>query len=166
MTTRRMLLAGVGGLAAAGFSGLRYAGAVSPAVTSAMTSPGGTVDWSTRLTPTQFNVLRKAGTEMPFSSPLDLNFAAGRYDCAGCGQKLFSSRTKFDSGTGWPSFYEPLKGAVVQSNDSTFGMQRTEVHCVQCQGHLGHLFNDGPRPTGLRYCMNGVAMNFVAGQAA
>ena len=123
-------------------------------------------EWRRLLTPAQFDVLRRQGTEMPESSPLDHQFAAGRYQCAGCAQPLFSSATKFDSGTGWPSFYAPLPNAVQTSSDSSLFMQRTEVHCSRCGGHLGHVFDDGPKPTGLRYCMNGVALTFKAAEAA
>ena len=118
-------------------------------------------EWRAKLTPAQYDVLRKEGTEMPESSPLDHQFAAGRYLCAGCAQPLFASDTKFDSGTGWPSFYAPLPDAVQTRSDSSLFMARTEVHCSQCGGHLGHVFDDGPKPTGLRYCMNGVALAFV-----
>ena len=118
-------------------------------------------EWRAKLTPAQYDVLRHEGTEMPESSPLDHQFAAGRYLCAGCALPLFASMTKFDSGTGWPSFYQPLPGAVQERSDSSLFMERTEVHCSQCGGHLGHVFNDGPKPTGLRYCMNGVALTFV-----
>ncbi len=162
MTTRRMLLAGAAGLgASAAFPLSRRASAVAPASVSLSEA-----QWRRKLTPSQFEVLREAGTEMPFSSPLDAQFASGRYDCVGCGQKLYSSRAKFDSHTGWPSFYEPLRDAVGRSGDSSLGMQRTEVHCARCAGHLGHVFDDGPQPTGLRYCMNGVALNFVPGATA
>ena len=118
-------------------------------------------EWRQRLTPAQYDVLRHEGTEAPDSSPLDHQFSPGRYLCAGCALPLFSSATKFDSGTGWPSFYAPLPGAVQERPDSSLFMQRTEVHCSQCGGHLGHVFDDGPKPTGLRYCMNGVALSFV-----
>jgi peptide-methionine (R)-S-oxide reductase len=117
-------------------------------------------EWRHLLSPAAYEVLRQQGTEAPESSPLDHQFGKGRYDCAGCAQPLFSSETKFDSGTGWPSFYQPLSGAVATSSDDSLMMQRTEVHCSRCGGHLGHVFNDGPRPTGLRYCMNGVALSF------
>jgi len=117
--------------------------------------------WRSKLTPEQFLVLRQQGTEMPNSSPLDHEFGKGHYDCAGCELPLFSNATKFDSGTGWPSFYAPLPNAVATSNDMSLFMDRTEVHCARCAGHLGHVFNDGPQPTGLRYCMNGVALHFV-----
>jgi peptide-methionine (R)-S-oxide reductase len=119
-------------------------------------------EWRHLLTPDQYYVLRQQGTEAPLSSPLDHQFAKGSYDCAGCEQKLFTSDTKFDSGTGWPSFWQPLAGAVATSDDDSLMMQRTEVHCSRCGGHLGHVFNDGPKPTGLRYCMNGVALKFVS----
>jgi peptide-methionine (R)-S-oxide reductase len=106
-------------------------------------------------------VLRKAGTEPPFSSPLDKEKRAGVFSCAGCGLPLFSSKTKFNSGTGWPSFWQPLDKAVDEHTDTTFGMRRVEVVCHRCGGHLGHVFDDGPRPTGLRYCINGLALNFT-----
>ena len=116
--------------------------------------------WRERLTSEQFRVLRKHGTEPAGSSPLDDVKEPGTFVCAGCGQELFKTKTKFDSGTGWPSFYEPIEGAVGTTTDRSFFMTRTEVHCSRCGGHLGHVFNDGPQPTGLRYCMNGVAMEF------
>lgn len=121
--------------------------------------------WHQLLNDDQFDVLRHAGTERPFSSPLNNEHRSGQFACAGCQLHLFSSSTKFDSGTGWPSFTAPLAGAVNVSRDSSFGMTRNEVHCHRCGGHLGHVFDDGPAPTGLRYCMNGVAMVFVAGTA-
>jgi peptide-methionine (R)-S-oxide reductase len=117
-------------------------------------------EWRQRLTPEQYRVLRQHGTERAGTSPLDREKRAGVFACAGCGQKLFSSETKFDSGTGWPSFFQPLDQAVGTSTDRSFFMKRTEVHCARCGGHLGHVFEDGPQPTGLRYCMNGVAMRF------
>lgn len=119
-------------------------------------------DWRQTLTPEQFHVLRKHGTERAGTSPLDKNYDKGTYDCAGCGQPLFTSETKFNSGTGWPSFYAPIEGAVETSVDRAFFMTRVEVHCSRCGGHLGHVFDDGPKPTGKRYCMNGVAMEFKA----
>ncbi|MCE4225661.1 peptide-methionine (R)-S-oxide reductase MsrB [Methylobacterium sp. C25] len=119
-------------------------------------------EWRKQLDPAAYNVLRKQGTERAGTSPLDHEKRAGTFSCAGCDQKLFASQTKFDSGTGWPSFYQPLAGAVGESSDRAYGMTRTEVHCSRCGGHLGHVFDDGPRPTGLRYCMNGVAMTFQA----
>jgi len=120
-------------------------------------------EWQTVLSPEQFRVLRKHGTERAGTSPLDKVYDPGTYNCAGCGQPLFPSETKFNSGTGWPSFYAPLDGAVATTIDRSFFMTRTEVHCSQCGGHLGHVFNDGPAPTGLRYCMNGVSLDFVPG---
>ncbi|WP_291165685.1 peptide-methionine (R)-S-oxide reductase MsrB [Hyphomicrobium sp.] len=118
-------------------------------------------EWKKELTPEQFNVLRKHGTERAGTSPLDQNDAAGTYDCAGCDLALFSSATKFHSGTGWPSFWKPLDNAVATTTDNSYFMTRTEVHCRRCGGHLGHVFEDGPKPTGLRYCMNGVALKFI-----
>ena len=123
-------------------------------------------EWRKLLTPAQYDVLRQEGTERAGSSPLDHLFATGRYDCAGCALPLFASATKFDSGTGWPSFYKPLDGAVGTRDDTTLMMQRTEVHCSRCGGHLGHVFDDGPQPTGLRYCMNGVALTFTPAKGA
>jgi peptide-methionine (R)-S-oxide reductase len=117
-------------------------------------------EWKNTLSPEQFYVLRKHGTERPGSSPLNYEKRSGIFKCAGCGEPLFSADTKFESGTGWPSFFQPIDGAVETTTDRTFGMTRTEVHCAKCGGHLGHVFPDGPRPTGLRYCMNGVALEF------
>lgn len=118
-------------------------------------------EWRKILTPEQFRVLRKHGTERPFSSPLEHEKREGTFHCAGCGAPLFSSAAKFDSGTGWPSFFDPLAKAVGLRSDNSFFMKRTEVHCATCGGHLGHVFDDGPPPTGKRYCMNGVAMTFT-----
>ena len=123
-------------------------------------------EWRKLLSPEAYDVLRHEGTERAFSSPLDEEKRAGTYSCAGCDLALFSSKTKFDSGTGWPSFWTPLPNAVVTHSDTTFMMERTEVRCRRCDGHLGHVFDDGPKPTGLRYCMNGVAMRFRPGHAA
>ena len=118
-------------------------------------------EWRALLTPAQYAVLRRQDTERPYSSPLDKEHRAGTFACAGCQLALFSSDTKFDSHTGWPSFWQPLENAVATSNDRSFDRMGKEVHCAQCGGHLGHVFNDGPPPTGLRYCMNGVAMIFT-----
>jgi peptide-methionine (R)-S-oxide reductase len=120
-------------------------------------------EWRKRLTPAQFHILREQGTERPFSSALNREHRKGTFLCAADGQALFSSATKFDSGTGWPSFWKPLAGGVATSTDFKLGYPRTEVHCTRCGGHLGHVFDDGPRPTGKRYCMNGAAMTFRAG---
>jgi len=117
-------------------------------------------DWKETLTPEQFHVLREHGTERDGPSPLNLEKRSGTFTCAGCGQPLFTSDTKFESGTGWPSFYKPIEGAIATTTDTSYGMTRVEVHCAQCGGHLGHVFPDGPRPTGERYCMNGVASQF------
>ncbi len=119
-------------------------------------------DWRTRLSPAAFNVLRKHDTERPFTSPLNDEKRPGTYHCAGCDLPLFSSEKKFDSGTGWPSFWEPLPGALGTSEDRTLIFVRTEYHCARCIGHQGHVFDDGPAPTGLRYCNNGVALAFKA----
>ena len=116
--------------------------------------------WKKLLTPEQYAVLRREGTEYPFTSPLLHEKRNGNFACAGCGLDLYSSATKFDSGTGWPSFWAPLDKAVGETRDTSFGMVRVAVHCSRCGGHLGHVFNDGPKPTGLRHCINGVAMTF------
>jgi peptide-methionine (R)-S-oxide reductase len=121
-------------------------------------------EWRRRLTPQQYHVLRERGTERAGTSPLDKQYGAGIYHCAGCGQPLFDAGAKFNSGTGWPSFSAPLDGAVETNTDRSFFMVRTEVHCHRCGGHLGHVFDDGPQPTGQRYCMNGVSLDFHAGE--
>src|SRR5215813_713566 len=118
-------------------------------------------EWRRTLTPEQFHVLREHGTERPGSSPLNYEKRDGTFVCAACGQPLFSSDTKFESGTGWPSFFTPREGGVQTSEDDSLFMRRTEVHCARCGGHLGHVFPDGPPPTGLRYCMNSAAMKHV-----
>ncbi|OYU38470.1 MAG: peptide-methionine (R)-S-oxide reductase [Pseudorhodobacter sp. PARRP1] len=119
-------------------------------------------EWRAMLTPAQYQVLRQQGTERAFTSPLLDEHRKGIFACAGCDLPLYSSDTKFDSGTGWPSFWQPLKGAVGTTTDTKLSEVRTEVHCSRCGGHLGHVFTDGPQPTGLRYCMDGVAMTFHA----
>jgi len=119
-------------------------------------------EWKSELTPEQYNVLRQKGTEYAFTSPLNDIHDKGTFECAACELPLFSSAQKFDSGTGWPSFWAPIKKEnIIEEVDKTLGMVRTEVACARCEGHLGHVFDDGPKPTGLRYCMNGVAMKFV-----
>ena len=117
-------------------------------------------EWREALTPQQYKVLRQHGTEPPGTSPLNGEKRDGIFNCAGCGQPLFSADTKFESGTGWPSFFAPLQNGVETTTDRTLGMTRVEVHCARCGGHLGHVFPDGPPPTGMRYCMNGVALAF------
>ena len=158
--TRRRFLAGAGAASAAIL-------AATACGRSATASPAGDfevthtdAEWKQLLTADQYDVLRKAGTEAPYSSPLNDEHRRGVFSCAGCALDLFSSDTKFDSGTGWPSFWRPLDQAVLERPDNSLGMSRTEVLCRRCGGHLGHVFDDGPQPTGLRYCMNGVAMTF------
>jgi len=121
--------------------------------------------WRAKLSPAAYDVLRHAGTERPFTSPLLNEHRKGVFTCAGCALPAFASSTKFESGTGWPSFWAPLKNAVLTTDDNSIGMDRTEVHCRRCGGHLGHVFDDGPKPTGLRYCMNGVALGFTPAKA-
>lgn len=123
-------------------------------------------EWQGLLTPDQYKVLRKHGTERAGTSPLNHEKRHGLFRCAGCGTALFSSETKFESGTGWPSFWAPIEGGVETKVDRSWFMTRIEVHCTACKGHLGHVFEDGPAPTGLRFCMNGVAMTFEPGEKA
>lgn len=158
MATRRMLLAG-GTIGVAALAGRRWwIGTPRAAETFAVIHDDAA--WRKLLTPDQYAVLRQSATEMPYSSPLLHEERTGHFNCAGCGLDLFSSATKFDSHTGWPSFWTVLDGAVGTTRDVSFGFARTEVHCSRCGGHLGHVFADGPQPTGLRYCMNGVALGF------
>ncbi len=117
-------------------------------------------EWKAALTAEQFHVLREHGTERPGSSPLNDEKRSGAFKCAGCGAPLFSSDAKFESGSGWPSFWQPLPGAIATTVDRSYGITRVEVHCAACGGHLGHVFPDGPLPTGERYCMNGIALQF------
>ena len=162
MTSRRNALLGLGALTGI-FALARSPLANTPAPAAHAWEVTHTdAEWRALLTPAQYHTLRQAGTERPFSSPLDTETRAGIYSCAGCALPLFSSAAKFDSGTGWPSFWQPLDHAVVERSDTSLFMQRTEVLCRRCGGHLGHVFDDGPQPTGLRYCMDGLALNFKA----
>jgi peptide-methionine (R)-S-oxide reductase len=158
MLTRRVFLLGAGTAAVA----LAAAGMRSGPARAAQTFEVAHTEeeWRKLLTAEQFAVLRQSATERPFTSPLLDEHRKGVFNCAGCALDLFSSDTKFDSGTGWPSFWQPLDNAVGTEEDTTFGMVRTSVHCRRCGGHLGHVFDDGPKPTGLRYCMNGIALGF------
>ena len=163
MGNRRNTLLGIGALAglAAGLRGF-FESTPAHAAPRKYEVTKTEEEWRKLLTPDQYYVLRKAGTERPFSSPLDKEKRTGMFNCAGCALPLFSSKTKFNSGTGWPSFWQPVdKAAVDEDADTTLGMRRVEVLCHRCGGHLGHVFDDGPKPTGLRYCMNGVALNFI-----
>ena len=156
MLTRRTLLARIAAGAAISATRLGRAGAAADTFPVVHTD----AQWHQRLSSAQYAVLRESATEEPFSSPLLNEHRRGAFLCAGCDQALFSSATKFESGTGWPSFWTPLPHAVGTRTDRSFGMVRTEVYCSRCGGHLGHVFDDGPPPTGLRYCMNGLALKF------
>jgi peptide-methionine (R)-S-oxide reductase len=162
MATRRHFLLS-GSAAVAALTGAFFSRSSARAATTAETFEVTYSDaqWRSRLSAAQYDVLRREGTERPFSSQLNDEHREGTFACAGCDLQLFSSRTKFDSHTGWPSFWAPLQGAVAERADGSFGMTRTEIHCRRCGGHLGHVFDDGPQPTNLRYCMNGVAMTFT-----
>jgi peptide-methionine (R)-S-oxide reductase len=161
MIDRRTMF-GVAGTALVGGFTLLAGGKASHARPSNVPLKLSEAEWKKRLTPQQFAVLRQDSTERAGSSPLNKEKRKGTYVCAGCALPLFSSATKFESGTGWPSFWKPLPNAIGTKEDNALFMSRTEVHCRRCGGHLGHVFDDGPKPTGLRYCMNGVAMKFVA----
>lgn len=164
MNRRYLLLAtaAVGAL----FAGSRWFGAPATHAASAFEVQKTDAEWRKLLTPAQYSVLRQEGTERAGSSPLDGEHRKGIFACAGCELPLYSSAAKFDSGTGWPSFYQPLPDAILTSVDRSLFIKRTEVHCRRCGGHLGHVFDDGPKPTGLRYCMNGVALTFIPDAAA
>jgi peptide-methionine (R)-S-oxide reductase len=164
MLTKRSFVAA--GLAAAGGMAMGWFGSQTKAEAAAGETFEITktdAEWHKILTPEQFYVLREHGTERAGTSPLNHEKRAGMFFCAGCDLPLYSSETKYESGTGWPSFWKPLDKAIGTSKDSSFFMTRTEVHCRRCGGHLGHVFEDGPKPTGLRYCMNGAAMAFKPG---
>jgi peptide-methionine (R)-S-oxide reductase len=160
IVTRRQLL--VGGVSAVILATLYRVTARTPSVQAATFDVSHSdEEWRRLLTPSQYAVLRRSGTESPWSSPLLDEHRAGTFHCAGCDLAVFSSTTKFDSGTGWPSFWAPLRNAVATAVDNSIFGERTEVHCARCGGHLGHVFEDGPAPTGLRYCMNGAALTFA-----
>jgi peptide-methionine (R)-S-oxide reductase len=159
MLTRRWLLTG-SALGLAALAGYRLLRPGTPQAEEVFEVAYSDADWRKRLTADQYSVLRQEGTERPFTSPLLDEHRKGNFACAGCDLDLFSSETKFESGTGWPSFWKPLDNAVGETSDTSFLMERTAVHCRRCGGHLGHVFDDGPPPTGMRYCMNGVAMTF------
>jgi peptide-methionine (R)-S-oxide reductase len=164
MTDRRILLASVAGLF--GFAAFRWLSGTPARAAEKFEVEKTDAEWRAQLTPQQYEILRQEGTERPYTSPLLGEHRKGIFACAGCDLPLFSSETKFESGTGWPSFYKPLDSAVGEHKDRTLGMLRTEIHCRRCGGHLGHVFDDGPKPTGLRYCMDGFALQFHAAAAS
>jgi peptide-methionine (R)-S-oxide reductase len=157
MTTRRIWLAGTLGLMAAARARAARPATAGPATAMVVHTPA---EWRKLLTPAQFAVLRQSDTERRFTSSLLHEERAGTFSCVGCDLPLFSSKTKFDSGTGWPSFWQPLAGAITPVADTSYGIPATAVNCHRCNGHLGHVFDDGPKPTGLRYCINGVILKF------
>jgi peptide-methionine (R)-S-oxide reductase len=163
MVTRRSVL--LGGASLVALFGVAGAAAAKAAKAETFEVTKTDAEWRAQLGDRAWKVLRHEDTERAFSSPLNEEHRAGTFHCAGCDLPLFSSKTKFDSGTGWPSFWKPLDNAVRTKEDRAFGWVRTEVHCRRCGGHLGHVFDDGPKPTGLRYCMNGLSLTFRSAKA-
>ena len=164
LTRRQNLSAAARGFALFAMARLGLVSAAEAAETYEVTHTD--AEWKKLLSPNQFAVLRLAATERPYTSPLDKEKREGTFACAGCDLPVFASETKFESGTGWPSFYQPIEGNVGKTEDRTYGMLRTEVHCRRCGGHLGHVFDDGPKPTGLRYCIDGFGLVFHPASAS
>ena len=162
MISRRAVL--FAGTSLAGFAAMSWRSDMSVSAEQAFEVTKTDAEWQRLLNKAQYDVLRKHGTERAGTSPLNQEKRKGTFVCAGCDLPLFSSETKYESGTGWPSFYQPLPNAIGTKSDRSWFLTRTEVHCRRCGGHLGHVFDDGPKPTGLRYCMNGIAMKFVPGE--
>jgi len=163
MQRRQFLLGGVALAALASFARPWFGASSARAETFPVTMTP--EEWRAKLSPDAYAVLREEATERPFTSPLNHEKAAGTFHCAGCDNALYASATKFDSGTGWPSFWQAIDGSIGTSTDYVLVYPRTEAHCARCGGHLGHIFDDGPPPTGKRHCINGVAMSFQAGAA-
>ncbi|MGN6551418.1 MAG: peptide-methionine (R)-S-oxide reductase MsrB [Pararhizobium sp.] len=160
MNRRNFLLAGAGLAAFAGAGAVGFGRPSAEAAEGKFPVTLTDAEWRKKLTPAQYDILRQEGTEPPFTSPLLHEKRAGIFHCAGCDQAVYSSKTKFDSGTGWPSFYQAIAGGVATKADTSMFMVRTEVHCARCGGHLGHVFDDGPPPTGKRHCIDGLALTF------